>query len=382
MTTKASIIPFPRFSHDTHAYSGMTINLSAITHNYKTLCEIVGKTKIAGVVKADAYGAGLAPVTRSLYGVGCRDFFVAYLDEAYEAKQALSGASDANIYVLNGFMKGSEREFTEEGFIPVLTDPAKIERWHDLTAHNKKKFPCVIHLDTGMNRTGIRAEEISRINPLLSDLNVKVVMTHLACSEEQDNAMNDLQKERFDKALKQLSLPSTVIKSFANSGGLFHGSKYYYDMCRTGVALVAGYKDCPNNLKPTIKVWARIYQIQTIQKGDTVGYGCTYHAPSQRKIATLTFGYADGYPAHNSPSPLPHYVMIGSHKAPIIGRISMDLITIDVTDIPEHLVYENAVVELIGGDITIYDVAKWSNRLVYEQMLKFGQRLQRNYVEF
>lgn len=384
MSAKPSIIPFPRFSSDSQAYSGITVNLNAVVNNYKVLCDRVFPSRIAAVVKADAYGMGVVPVSRALYLAGCREFFVAYLDEAHELKQGL-GAMDVKIYVLNGFFKGSEKEFCEEGFLPVLTDVDKVERWHDFTAHNKKKYPCALHVDTGMHRTGVLPRDFQKILPLLPDLHVSLVMSHLACAEDEHHPMNTLQKERFDEAIQFLNIQGDVRYSLANSGGIFSKeASLRYDVCRPGVGILAGCEsqnELSHVLQHTFKVWARIYQIQSVKKGETVGYSCAYEAPSDRKIATVAFGYADGCPWHLSLSDEAH-VTVGGHKAPYLGRVSMDLITVDVTDVPEHYLHEGAVVEMIGKDVSVFDMAKWSGTLAYEVMLKFGRRLQKNYIEF
>lgn len=380
MSTKTNLIPFPRFSTDSQAYSGITINLNAMVNNYHVLCALAGAEKISAVVKADAYGMGVVPVSRALYHAGCREFFVAYLDEAHELKQGL-GVEDAKIYVLNGFFKGSEKEFSDEGFIPVLSDLDKVERWHDHSAHNKDKYPCVLHIDTGMNRTGVRFDEIDSILPLVHDLNVTLVMSHLACDDDIKHPMNTLQKERFEDAIKALNLKQARY-SLASSGMAFETS-LHYDLCRIGIGILAGQHGSylAPHMQHTTKVWARLYQIQQIKKGETVGYGCTYTAPMNRKIATVAFGYADGAPWALSLAN-ETYATIGGHKAPYVGRISMDLMTVDVTDIPEHYLYEGAVIELIGKDVSVFDMARWSGTRPNEVMIKFGRRLQRNYIEF
>lgn len=399
MTTNATILPFPRFSVGNESYAGITINLNAIAQNYHTLYEKISvQGGVAAVVKADAYGLGVVPVARSLYGAGCREFFVAYLDEAHELKQGL-GAHDVKIYVLNGFFTQSEKEFSKEGFIPVLTDEGKVERWHDHSAHNNKKYPCVLHMDTGMHRTGLRHDMLHKIKPLLGDMNVALVMSHLSCGDDASNPMNMLQKERFDTIIQELSLPSSVRYSLANSAGISMGKGFHYDLCRPGGCILAGghagQQELSEGMENTFKVWTRIYQLQDVRPGDSIGYGATHVMTAKRKIATVAFGYADGCPwtlgaqdtsAKNHANTDDHqnipYATMGGHKAPYVGRISMDLITLDVTDVPEHYLYEGAVVELIGKDVSVFDMARWSGTRPYEVMLKFGHRVQRNYIEF
>ena len=383
---KANILPFPRFSSDNHAYAGMTINLNAVVENYNILCDFVFPSTVASVVKADAYGLGVVPVSRALYGAGCRDFFVAYMDEAYELKQGL-GVEDARIYVLNGFFKHNHNEFAHEGFIPVLTDQEKVERFHDHFAHNHEKHPCVLHIDTGMNRTGLKHDALHTLTPFTQNMNVCMVISHLACAEDHGNPFNALQKNRFNEACDALNLKEGTIKSLANSGAMFHDRSFHMDMCRSGVSILMGQylgqDELHQNMQHTFKVWSRIYQIQDIKAGESVGYGRSYTARNMRKIATIAMGYADGCPwrtgFEKGHAP---YATIGSHKAPYVGRVSMDLVTLDVTDIPEHYLYEGAVVEIIGKDVSVFDVATWAGTLPYEVALKFGRRLQRNYIEF
>ncbi len=385
----ASIIPFPRQEEGHYHHCGLSIDLQALQHNFKTLQSLLGSSLCSAVVKANAYGLGIGPCARALYDVGCRHFFTAYLEEAIELKKNLLGYApsdiknhETKIYVLNGFMKGQEEEFLAHGFIPVLTDIEKVERWASFSKQNP--LPTVLHLDTGMNRTGLRFDRLSHsvLENSLSKLDIQIVMSHLACSDDKNNPLNELQRKRFTKAVQELKLPSKPQLSLANSRGIcLLGPDYYYDMVRPGMALYGCATSYNKGLKSTLRLWARIYQIQTVPQNESIGYAQSYFTQSDRKIATVTLGYADGFAWNLGAAGHEPFVMIGAYKAPIVGRVSMDLITIDVTDVPSEYIYEGAIVDILNETISVNDLAKWASTLPYEIMLKLGGRLHRHYHE-
>ncbi len=378
--TTASIIPFPKHQPGKYAYCGLSIDLGSLKHNFATLQAALGTSICSAVVKADAYGLGIAPCTKALYEAGCRHFFVAYLDEALDLKHILP-ARDVKIYVLNGFMKGQEEEFLYNDFIPVLTDIEKVERWAFFAKEDP--LPAVLHIDTGMNRTGLRFDRMHHhvLDESLSRLNVQIVMSHLACAEDISNEFNEVQRKRFVNAVKQLRLSYKPQLSLANSGAIVLGSDYHYDIARPGIALYGCTASRSLPLKTTLRLWSRIYQIQTVPAHESIGYGRSYFTDADRKIATITLGYADGFSWKAGTMQHHPFVMVGKFKAPIVGRISMDLITIDITDVPSEYVYEGAVVDILNNDITVNHLAKWTATLPLEVILKFGNRLEKSYTE-
>jgi alanine racemase len=380
----ASIIPFP-LNQERDAYSGMVVDLGAICRNYLTIQKEAIHSMVGAVVKANAYGLGAKEIAKSLYIKGCRHFFTAFLDEAFEVKKALEDFDDVSIYVLNGLMKGTEKEFLHNNFIPVLTDFEKVERW--ISESFGTNSPCCLHFDTGMNRTGIPFKDFDLFieKGYLKKLNVSVVMSHLACGDEKDSLYNAIQLSHF-KTLKEKLLkilPKKPLFSLANSAGILLEKEFHQDLCRPGLALYGVSPSAALPLTPTVRIWSKIYQIRHVLEDETVGYGQTYILATPKKIATVCLGYADGCPWALGKDSMnnPYYVMIQGIKAPVVGRVSMDLITVDVTHIPENLIHEGTIVDFLNHDITAADAARHAGSLPYEIFLNLGCRLRRNYVE-
>lgn len=392
-----NIVPFPGASvHESYVYAQLIVDLKALQNNYKLLQAYVGPgVACSAVVKANAYGLGAGMCAKALYEVGCRDFFVAYLDEALDVRGMLP-ANSVHIYVLNGFMKGCEEEFFQYNLIPVLTDIEKVERfayvrraWMEkYTTSNEKEdhhFQAALHIDSGLNRTGIRFDRMDHptLKESLKAFHVKLILGHLACSDDVINPFNEEQRKKFMKGVRALNLSYKTCLSFANSGAIALGPDYHYDMVRPGRALYGCSSSTTANvfpLNPVVCIWARIYQLQTVPAGETIGYGQHYATEKARTVATITLGYADGYPWSASFSKDQAYVMIGGQKAPVLGRVSMDLLTVDVTDIPSEYVYEGAIVDIVNNEITLNKVAEWSGTLPHEVTLRLGERLSRVYI--
>jgi alanine racemase len=370
----------PLSSLDGGTHAVVWVNLDAIVANYRTLSTLVKPAVCSAVVKADAYGMGASRVGAALYQAGCRDFFVAYLDEGIALRQALpAGGEDATIYVLNGYFEGLELEFANSALIPVLSNISQIQQWRRFGEGQSKLLPAALHVDTGMTRNGIPADELTllREDPrLLQGIQVKLILSQMAFSEEQDNPSHETQRHRFQEARK--ALPAAPA-SLAKSAAIFLGTSYHFHLVRPGIALYGSCQsfESPPLLNPALDVWARIYQVQTVQKGQGVGYNQTYSFPSQGRAATLAVGYADGYPWSLSNA---GYVTIAGYRAPIVGRISMDMITVDVTDIPEPLVHPGGWAQLIGDAMTIHDLATYAKTTPYEILLRLGKRYKRVYA--
>jgi alanine racemase len=344
-------------------HTTLTINLSAITSNYKLLSE---KVKVAAVVKADAYGLGMAKVAPALFEAGAREFFVANLDEALSLRKILPKCS---IGVFHGLQKGEEREFSANNLTPVLNDIYQIKLWRQ----HADKLSCIVHFDTGMNRLGLSQNDVNTAVDLLKNLNVQYIMSHLACADEPQHPKNlqQLQKMQTIKAV----FPNIPI-SLANSSGVFLGDEYLFDMARTGIAMYGG-NPTPNTKNPmqnVVNLRSQILQIRNIDTAQTVGYGASYELKDGAKIATLPVGYADGYfrsLGNNS------FCAIGGVKVPLVGRVSMDLITVDVSGLNVSVGDE---VEIIGDTITIDDVANAAGTISYEVLTNLGGRYFRKWV--
>lgn len=354
----------------------LNIDLGQIQANYQLIDNLVGYTHCAAVVKANAYGLGCVEVARALRTVNCRHFFVASVDEGIELRAALD---DVAIYVLNGAMPTDSEELAASRLTPVLNSLSQIQRWSRLAELAKRALPAAVHLDTGMNRTGLSASETEKLlaQPwLLENIDVVLVMSHLASAEIGHSPQNTQQLRRFKTHRSRLQLGRA---SLANSAGVFLGAAYHFDLVRCGVALYGGnpYLEQTNPMNAVVSVTAPILQIREVNVGDTVGYGATFAFNAVGKVATVALGYADGFLRSSSSGA---YAYIGSKRVPIIGRVSMDLITLDVSEVPESLLAEGALVELVGPNVSIDQAAQQAGTIAHEFLALLGNRYRRNYV--
>ncbi len=340
----------------------LNISLAAIAQNYRLLQNRFSGRECAAVVKAKGYGLGAPQVAKALLEAGCRKLFVSYVSEAVELKEA---GIDAEIYVLHGISnKDDVREALENGFIPVLNNRSQLGLW-------PKDKPCAAHFDTGMTRLGFAENEYE----LLKDYNVKMVMSHLACAEEPDFPLNEIQLNRFGKIAG--NFPQAE-KSLVNSSGIFLGNEYHFDLARPGIALYGGNPvEGENPVRNVATLHAPILQIHNITESCTVGYSATYLAEPGDVIATVSCGYADILPRSLSNR---GRVWIEGHSCPIVGIISMDLITIKINNLPRELHNVGQNVEILGENYTIAQMAKDAGTIEYEILTKLGGRFRKNYV--
>jgi alanine racemase len=372
--------------HDPGAVSAaarglLTVDLAGIKANWRWLAAVARGAECAGVVKADAYGMGIEPVSKALWEAGCRTFFVATLGEGRRLKAALPTAT---AYVLDGLLPGTAPLYPSYGLRPVLGSLPEVEEWAAYARSVGARLPAAVHIDTGMNRLGMMASEVEALsaNPApFEAFPLTLVMSHLACGDTPGSPMNARQKAVFD-ALRA-KLPAAPA-SLANSAGTLLGSDFRYDLVRAGIALYGGraIEGRPNPAAKVVRVEARILQTREADAGATIGYGAAYTLTRPSRIATLAAGYADGFLRSisgpiGSPSP-PAYV--AGYPAPIVGRVSMDVVTIDVTDIPAALAQRGAWAELIGRHVGIDDLADASGTIGYEVLTRLGPRFQRIYV--
>lgn len=384
---KPSVIPFPKVELRAPVSCSLEIDLDVVAYNYQFLKASAPTAVMSGVVKADGYGVGAVPVTKKLYKAGCRHFFTARLEEALEIKEA-GLADDATIYVLNGLFTRTEHVFAHYGFVPVLTDAEKIQRWATYTQEIGKTLEAILHVDTGMNRTGITVTELEEnphLHAILRTLNISHVMTHLSRAGDMNEPFNEEQRTRLLNAVDLIQFPKRPKISLAASSGIFLGEDYHFDLIRPGLSLYTHplFKDKTRRygLKEAVRLWGLMYQVQKVKKGETIGYDRTYTLERDSVIATITVGYAAGFTwSINRHTPSKAYAVLGDYKLPIIGRISMDLITLDVTDVPEDLLFEGQRVELLNDTITVHTHAEWSDLRPYEILLKFGKHIKREYL--
>jgi alanine racemase len=352
----------------------LTIDLAAIEANWRTLEHRLLTVECAAVIKANAYGMGIEPVTATLARAGCKTFFVADLAEARTVR---SRAREATIYVLSGFGPDWGDALLDINARPVINSTTELAEWDAFAAARAWQGGAALHVDTGMHRLGISPEEAVALAPRAQTENhgISLLMSHLVCAETPDHPLNESQVRLF-RELR--SLYPGVPASLANSSGIFLGDKAHFDLARPGAALygVNPTPGHPNPMKSVVELTGRILQLRTIARDDTVGYGATWTAKRSSRIAVVAVGYADGLmrAASGTDSRTGGAAMIGGRRCPIVGRISMDLLCIDVTDVPDGAVHRGDVATLVGADITLDDVAAAAGTIGYEILTRLGPR--------
>ena len=356
----------------------LTIDLDAVAANYRTLADQGGAgVTCAAVVKADAYGLGVGRVAPVLFAAGGRSFFVAQLEEGIALRALLPEA--AEVHVLGGLLPETVADFRASGLVPALNSLGEIETWAARARGEGRTLTADLHVDTGMRRFGLPPGELDRLtaNPhLLDGVEIGLLMSHLACAEQPDHPLNAEQLETFRGAIGRLP-PSKV--SFANSSGVFLGPDYHFDMLRPGVALYGSNPTPgkPNPMRPVVHLQGRIWQVREAQPGETVGYGATYEVKRPSRLATVALGYRDGFLRALSNR---GRVFAGEHEAPVVGRVSMDSFSIDVTDLPPEAVRPGALVDAIGPRNPIDEVAAAAGTVAYELLTSLGTRYHRVYL--
>jgi alanine racemase len=358
----------------------LTFDLMALRANWARLNQASGRAECAGVIKADAYGLGLAPIARALTNEGCKTFFVASVGEGRAAREVQPGAT---IYVLDGLLPGAEAHYAGFDLRPVLSSLPEVRDWAAYCRARGHRLAAGIHIDTGLNRLGMPEREVEQLAAapeLLSAFETTLVMSHLACADHPDDPMNEHQRQRFETL--RAKLPQAPA-SLANSGGLFLGPRFHFDLVRPGIALYGGraHEGKDNPMQTVVRLAARILQVRDVLPGESVGYGATYKVTTPARIATLGVGYADGFlralsVASGEAGPVGY---VGDYPVPIVGRVSMDFITADVTSVPEELARRCAWVEVRGGRVTVDDLTDRAGTIGYELLTRLGQRVYRVY---
>ncbi len=355
----------------------LTIDLGALRDNYLALCRRTAPVNVAAVVKADAYGLGAGRVAPVLYDAGCRDFFVAHFHEALRLKPYLP--TDARIHVLNGLQPGSEITCADADIIPVLNSLEQVANWSNLARERRKPLPAALQFDTGMSRLGLPPEESAALvaDPALLDgIDLRFIMSHLACADEPEHTANGAALANMRKTADQF--PGARV-CFANSGGIFLGGGFHGDLARAGIALYGGAPVCgePNPMKPVVRLAVKVIQTRTVPAGTAVGYGAAYVTQQETRLATISAGYADGLLRHLSDRGAAWF---GDVRLPIVGRVSMDSMTLDVSALPEGTLKLGSLVEFIGPHQTLEDVADAAGTISYEILTSLGQRYHREYL--
>src|SRR5438874_4085979 len=357
----------------------LTVDLDAIVANWRKLEKTAGPAECAGVVKANAYGCGTEPVARALAAAGCKTFFVATLDEAAAVRAALPSAT---IYTLDGFFQNSGEAYARIDCRPVIGDLNELAEWDVFCRRTGWSGGAAIHIDTGMNRLGLTTTEAQGIIPRINagDHGITLVMSHLVSAEQLNSPINARQLTTFREIA---SLFSGVPASLSNSSGIFLGAQFQFDMVRPGAALygVNPTPEADNPMQPVVELKARIVQFRNIERGETVGYGGTWTARRPTRLAIVSAGYADGYfrAASASDGTRGAEVIVAGKRCPVAGRISMDLMAVDVTDLPPNAARRGHMVTLLGEGITVDELAHHFGTIGYEVLTSLGSRYARVY---
>jgi alanine racemase len=361
-------------------YSGvLTVDLDALVANWRKLEKTAVPAECAAVVKADAYGCGIEPVAKALAAAGCKTFFVATLDEARTLRAALP---QATIYSLNGFFQNTGEAYARINCKPVIGDLNELAEWDVFCRRSGWNGGAAIHIDTGMNRLGLTITEAQGIIPRINagDHGITLVMSHLVSAELVNNATNARQLTAFREIASHFT---NVPASLSNSSGIYLGAQFQFDMVRPGAALygVNPTPEADNPMQPVVELKARIIQIRSVERGETVGYGGTWTARRPTKLAIVAAGYADGYfrAASANDGTRGAEVIVAGKRCPIAGRISMDLMAVDITDLPPNAARRGHMVTLIGEGITVDELAHHFGTIGYEVLTSLGKRYARIY---
>ena len=352
----------------------LEIDLDAVVANWRILRDRHASGDTAGVLKADGYGLGAVAIATRLFSAGCRHFFTAHLMEAVEIRPV---SPDAMVCVLHGLGPGEEEAFIQHDLAPALGTLGEVTAWNNAARKAGRRLPALLHIDTGMNRTGLTPQELDRLitdTTLLEGIDLLYVMTHLVAADTPASPMNGIQARAFADVASHFP---GVRRSFANSSGIFLGGEFASDLARPGAALygINPTVGRPNPMRPVARLRARIMQLRDVAAGEGVGYDHQWVAGRPSRIATLPIGYADGY----------HRVLgnraevgLDGRLCPVVGRVSMDLITVDVTDCPEASIGDWC--EVIGPAVPVEKLAALAGTNGYEILTSLGRRFHRRYL--
>lgn len=349
----------------------LTLDLEALAANYRALQAAASGAEVAPAVKADGYGLGAAIVADRLWDEGARSFYVARLSEGLALRASL-GDREATIHVLDGVTPGSAPALQAARLTPTLNSLPQIEAWN--SQGRGSRLTASLHVDTGMNRLGLRIEEVQVLlgaMDRLKHVQITQVISHLACANTPDHPLNARQLERFGEAA---ALFPNAQRSLANSAGIFLGSDYTFDQVRPGISLYGGGpQDRPDaRLKAVATLEAPILQTRNVPRGESIGYGATYTATDNTRVAIVAAGYADGVPRAAHPRGA---VWFDGKRRSMLGRVSMDLIAVDITDC--DAARPGAMVQIIGPDLPVDDAAAAAGTTAYELLTRIAPRAQR-----
>lgn len=364
----------------------LTIDLDALAANWRRLAALAPASDCAAVVKADAYGLGADRVGPALHKAGCRRFFTAHAEEALVLRRHLP---DAAIHVLHGPPEGLENELAAAGIAPVLSTPEQVARWRDTAARLGRRLPAALQVDTGMNRLGLAEAETETLvaDPAgFAGLDLEFLMSHLACADAPEHPLNARQRYAFARWRQRFP---NLKGSLANSAGIFLGPDWQHDILRPGIALYGGNPLAPAagaahaaaRMAEVVHLQGKILQLRYVDTGGAVGYGASYIVEKPSRIATVAVGYADGF--SRALSGRGSAVIKGRQghvRVPIAGRVSMDLITLDVSALDPADCVPGTAVSLLGGGVDLDAQASAAGTICYELLTQLGQRYRRVYT--
>lgn len=356
----------------------ITIDLVAIAANYRWLARQAAGAECAACVKADAYGMGADMVGPALYDAGCRSLFVATAAEGAALRASLGADRTARILVLNGFAAEAAALYRSHDLTPVLSAVEHVSAWRDAFGATR---PAALQLDTGMARLGLGEDELPALEMTLRALHIELLLSHLACAELPQHPLNTHQLERFRSLQQALhSVLRHPDSSLANSSGILLGPDYHFDLVRPGAALygVNPRPDKLNCMRPVVHWQAPVLQVRELRRETGVGYGATFTGRPPGRIATVACGYADGYPRSAGNRA---YAQIAEAQVPVIGRVSMDLMTIDISLLPADAVRPGDQVTLLGEDFGVDDLAAAADTIGYEILVRCGNGARRAYQD-
>jgi alanine racemase len=358
----------------------ITIDLDAVHANWRALAALVAPAECAAVVKADAYGLGAAKIVPALARAGCRTFFVATPEEGHAARLLVP---EARLFALDGLFPGAAPLLLGADVAPVLSSLAEVEDWAREAARVGRPLPAALQIDSGLNRLGLPESEVQALAAqpaLLGALDLRLVMSHLASADDPADPNNEAQRAAFER--RRALLPPAPA-SLAASDGLMLGPDYHFDLVRPGYALYGGqaFRGGATPVSPVVTVRARVLQVRTLETGSSVGYSATWRARRPTRIAVIAAGYADGIArALSAPSGTASaMVVVAGQRAPIVGRVSMDLITVDVTDVAGEI-RRGDLATLIGPGLTIEAMGTAAGTIGYEVLTRLGPRFVRQYT--
>lgn len=362
---------------ETAGYPGtLVIDLAALRRNYQRLVALAAPARVSAVVKADAYGLGATRVAEALVDAGCRHFFVAQAGEAITLRPHLP--DDAQLFVLNGLLPGAEAAAAAAHVTPVINSLPQLARWQAQAKIEGRRLPAVLQFDTGMSRLGLAPADRAAVHAAISampEIDILYVMSHLAAADEPGSAQNASQLTEMRKVAEEFP---EIPLCFANSGGILMGADYHGALARPGVALYGGapHAGATNPMEPVVSLSIAVVQTRTVPAGAAVGYSGTHVTTGETRLATLAAGYADGLLRSLSGRGA---VYFQGQRLPIVGRVSMDSMTVDISDLPEDALDLGSLVEVIGPSQTLEMLAADAGTIAYEILTSLGHRYRRDY---